>query len=171
LNPNDINSLQAWFSSVDTDKSGEISSVELAQLNFRGKPLGQDQARKLLAVFDKDRSGQISFQEYAALQQFLNVMSAEFTNGEKRGNTPQSISPVEAHRALQTAGFQVSPTAIQNAAKRFDTTKRGNLSWDDFLALAAHAAMLRSVFEWSDTDHDGKITLDFEQFLYSTLYI
>jgi Ca2+-binding EF-hand superfamily protein len=165
--------LQAWFQSVDRDRSGEISAPELAQLNFNNRLLGQEPARKLIAIFDKDRSGQINFTEYASLHQFLNTVLAQFQASERKSPGFMSVTDVPA--ALQaagfTSGFNLSPSAANNVAKRFDSQKRGQLTWEDFLMLASHVALLRSVFEWSDTDRDGKITFDFESFAFATLYL
>merc|ERR1712137_1070474 len=60
----EMNKLRAWFASVDSDRSGSISHVELARLTFGGFPLGLDIAIKLVKVFDRDRSGTIEFYEY-----------------------------------------------------------------------------------------------------------
>jgi len=160
--------LQAWFQSVDTDRTGEISSVELAQLNFNNKILGPELARKLIGVFDKDRSGSISFQEYASLHQFLATLQAGFY-GTDRSRT--AIPAAEVGTVLQRAGFSLAPTAAQTVVTKFDVGRRGALSWEEFLALGAHLALVRSIFEWSDTDRDGKSTFTYEQFTYATLYI
>jgi Ca2+-binding EF-hand superfamily protein len=169
LNQNDLSSLNAWFQSVDRDRSGEISVAELTSLNFNNRQLGPDLAKKLIAVFDKDHSGQINFQEYASLHQFLVSMQNAFNTADKtrRG----FLDTNEVQTAIQMAGFQLSPTAVQHATRRFDTMKRGMLSWEEYLNLCAHLAYMRSIFEWSDSDRDGKVTFDYEQFIYATLYI
>jgi Ca2+-binding EF-hand superfamily protein len=51
--------LQAWFYSVDKDRSGSITYNELANLRFANKPLGVAAAKKLIKVFDKNYSGSI----------------------------------------------------------------------------------------------------------------
>jgi len=161
-------SLQAWFQSVDKDRSGEISAQELAQFSVNNKPLGPELAKKFISVFDKDRSGTINFQEYASLQQFLNILQAGFY-GSDRNKT--NITPSEVTLVLQRVGFVLSPTATQSVIQKFDVTRRGSLLWEEFLSLGAHLAFVRSVFEWSDVDRDGKHTFDYEQFTYATLYI
>lgn len=142
-------------------------------MNFNNRLLGAEPARKLIAIFDKDRSGQISFNEYAALHQFLNVLLLQFQQSERK--TPGSMAIADVPAALQaagfTAGFNISPTAANNIAKRFDSQKRGSLTWEDFLLLASHIGLLRSVFEWSDTTKTGKVSFDFEGFAYATLYL
>jgi Ca2+-binding EF-hand superfamily protein len=173
INPQDLQSLQTWFSSVDKDGSGEISVQELSQLNFNSKLLGEAAARQLIAIFDKDRSGTINFNEYASVNQFLTTLLAQFQQVESKN--PGFIAFNDIAPALQGAGFTgtstLSATSASNVAKRFDTQKRGQLTWEEFVLLAAHVGLLRSVFEWSDSDRDGKATFDFEGFTYATLYL
>jgi len=142
-------------------------------LNFNNRLLGQEPARKLIAIFDKDRSGSISFNEYTTLHAFLNSLLAQFQQSERK--TPGGMAITDVPAALQaagfTGGFNITASGASNVAKRFDTQKRGQLTWEDFLLLSAHLGLLRSVFEWSDTDKDGKVTFDFEAFTYATLYL
>lgn len=167
MSPTDAASLQSWFQSVDTDRSGEISASELAQLKINNRPLGPDMAKRLIAVFDKDRSGSISFQECTALNQFLVSLQNGFYGQDR--NKP-ALPASEVARALQVAGFSLGPNVIQGLTLKYDTTRRGALTWDEFLAAASQLAYTRSVFEWSDTDHDGKATFDLEHFAYATMY-
>jgi len=44
---------------VDKDRSGNIQSSELAQIQFNNQPIGINVATKLIKVFDKDGSGSI----------------------------------------------------------------------------------------------------------------
>jgi Ca2+-binding EF-hand superfamily protein len=55
----ELQKLQAWFASVDADRSGSITAYELQKVTFGGFPLGLDNSIKLVKVFDKDRSGTI----------------------------------------------------------------------------------------------------------------
>jgi len=51
--------LQAWFHSVDMDRSGRITWNELAQVRFFNNPLGPIGAQKMIQVFDKVRSSNL----------------------------------------------------------------------------------------------------------------
>ena len=59
LNSKELQDLFSWFRSVDRDNSGSITANELQLLTFGGNPLGLETASKLVAVFDRDRSGSI----------------------------------------------------------------------------------------------------------------
>ena len=56
----ELQQLQAWFQSVDADKSGEITALELSRAQFGRVKFSLPTAKMLVKVFDKDRSGQIS---------------------------------------------------------------------------------------------------------------
>jgi peflin len=60
------------------DRSGSITAAELQHLAFNSRPIGFNIAHKLVAVFDKDRSGSIDFMEYATLHSFLSSMQQAF---------------------------------------------------------------------------------------------
>jgi Ca2+-binding EF-hand superfamily protein len=63
---------------VDKDRSGTITAQELAQVQFGGKPLGVEAATKFIKVFDRDRSMNVDFNEYAALHAMLEKLSNAF---------------------------------------------------------------------------------------------
>ena len=65
MTPAEIEVLRAWFTSVDTDKSGAIDQRELSNMRmpgigpFTGRILGLDAASRLITLFDRDQSGTI----------------------------------------------------------------------------------------------------------------
>jgi len=158
----ELQKLQAWFASVDTDRSGSITAHELQKVTFGGFPLGLDIALKLVKVFDKDRSGTIDFFEYASMHQFITLMQRSFTNADR--DRSGTLDYREIHTALQSSGFTIglAPTQLF-----FNKVSRGSahINFPQFLQLGADIALLRSKFEWSDTDKDGVIHVNFSQLL------
>jgi len=153
-----MQSLQQWFRSVDRDNSGTVQTQELAGIQFDGKPLGTQVATKLVKVFDKDQSGAIDFNEYVALQRFLELMQRAFLAAVGEGST---ISPKDILTATGQAGFELSITTIEAAVRKFDPTCRG-LDFPSFLYICAHFAHCRSIFEWNDQQRVGKIQLTYD---------
>jgi Ca2+-binding EF-hand superfamily protein len=152
---------QQWFRSVDRDNSGSISAPELAGIQFGNRPIGAPVAAKLIKVFDKDHSGTVDFNEYVALQRFLeHVSNAFFAADKDRSGT---IDAQEILTALGQAGFQLSMPTIQAAVAKFDTTRRG-LDFANFLFVCAHLAHCRSIFEWNDTQRTGQIHVGYDAF-------
>jgi len=159
IQPQEMQVMQQWFQSVDRDRSGSISSQELAQIQFSGKPLGVSVATKLIKVFDRDHSGSIDFNEYAVLHKFLTMMqNAFFTADRDRSGT---IDPPEILQGLQQAGFSLSMATVQAYGKKFDPNGKG-LDFPNFLWMCSHLAHCRSIFEWNDTQRRNQIVLSYD---------
>jgi Ca2+-binding EF-hand superfamily protein len=168
MSPQDLANLQAWFSSVDKDRSGSITANELGTLNFGGKPLGLATAKKLIKVFDKNYSGSIDFAEYASLHGFLLKMQGAFFAADQ--DRSGFLDYREIYNALVQAGFQLQMPTVQAICQKYDTSKKG-LSWDQFLQACAHLATARSIFEWNDPQRTGKVTLSYDQLAHVTVHM
>jgi Ca2+-binding EF-hand superfamily protein len=159
-NPQQFNVVQQWFLSVDTDRSGTITSTEIANVPFNGLPLGVELAGKLIKVFDKDGNGTVDFIEYATLHQFLNVCQTGFFNSDT--NKSGTLDAREIHTALNMCGFALGFQVVQSIVNKYDTTKAG-INFHTFLFICAHFSHLRSIFEWNDLNKTGSITLNYDQ--------
>ncbi|KAL6074787.1 Proline and glycine rich transmembrane protein [Balamuthia mandrillaris] len=162
LSPAELYEIQAWFQSVDTDRSGSITANELATITFNGVPLGYPVAFKLLQVFDQDRSGTIDFYEYASLHKFMSSLQTAFFSADR--DRSGRLDAREIHSALATAGFQLSLPAVQALMAKYDKSGYG-ITFQDFMMLCATVAQGRSLFQWRDTQRTGRITLSLDQLL------
>jgi len=165
IQPAEMVQLQAWFYAADRDRSGQITAKELAHLPYAGRPLGEDQARKLIKIFDKDYSGTIDFFEYASLQQFLNSMYTAFCAADR--DRSGFLDAREIHSALAGAGFQLDLQTVNTLAARY-MTPRG-ISFDNFIETCIHLALVRSIFDWNDVNRTGRITLTYDQLCQITI--
>jgi len=159
IQPQEMQTMQQWFASVDRDRSGSISAQELAQIQFASKPLGISVATKLIKVFDRDHSGSIEFAEYAVLHKFLTLMQNAFFTADK--DKSGAIDPNEILTALQQAGFNLSMPTVQAYGRKFDPAGRG-IDFPNFLWICSHLAHCRSIFEWNDQQRRGSITLTYD---------
>jgi len=159
---NELYELQAWFNSVDRDRSGSISAMELAQVTFNGAPLGLPVANKMIQVFDRDRSNNIAFYEYAALHKFMMVLQNAFFAGDR--DRSGRLDSREIHVALGVAGFQLSLNTVQALTRKYDTTGYG-ITFPDFLMVCATVAQARSLFEAKDTRRTGQLSFSLDQLL------
>lgn len=160
--------LQGWFASMDRDRSGSLSPNEVANLQFGGGPIGTPVAKKLMNVFDKDASGTIDFQEFVTLNQFLSQAQGAFYASDR--NRSGTLDANEAANALQQCGFQMAKRTVQAVVNKADRNKRG-VNFGTFLRMAAHLAMIRSIFEWNDTKKTGKIELSYDQLAHITTHL
>jgi Ca2+-binding EF-hand superfamily protein len=165
--PQGLQTLQAWFQSVDVDRSQKISSAELGRMTFpgapgstplAGKPLGPEMAEKVISLFDSSGKREIDFFEYAAFFEFCTQLQNSYMAADR--NRANAISAPETGPALHQAGLTVDPPVVEELFKtRVKAPARG-LDLAGFLSLALDIAEVRQHFERIDRDRDGKISLD-----------
>lgn len=65
--------LWQWFVSVDRDGSGQINPTELQQALVNGDwtPFELDTVKLLMTIFDTDRSGSITYNEFVGLWKYI----------------------------------------------------------------------------------------------------
>lgn len=132
---------------------------ELATVVFGGKPIGALTATKLIKIFDRDNSGTIDFKEYASLSQYLMNMFNAFMAADR--DRSGFLDANEIHGALVAAGFQLSLPSVQAVAKKFSVPNRG-VDISNYLFICAHLGHMRSIFEFNDQRHEGRVTLTYD---------
>jgi len=168
MGPQEMQQVRQWFMSVDRDRSGSITANELANVAIGGIVIGIDIAVKLIRVFDLNKNGNIDFDEYAALHKFLLNMQGLFQQQDKDHNG--RLDSNEMASALTAGGFVMGPIAFQSLYRKYNQTGQG-ISMVEFLAVIAHVAQVRSLFEWRDSQRSGQITLDLASLLEITASI
>jgi len=166
--------LYSWFQKVDADKSGAIDSNELSKVMFSGKPLGKGAAIKLIRAFDRNGDGQIDFNEYILLHGFMVKLQNSFYAADTTKSGGLDIN--ELQNALRIGGFPMSNLAGKEIYDHFElpNAKTGNgkgVPINGFLLVCAYLATVRNIFEYNDTDRDGKIVLTFDQFAHITIHL
>ncbi|KAL6068408.1 putative Far upstream element-binding protein 3 [Balamuthia mandrillaris] len=160
--PQELHEMHRWFKTMDRDGSGSITGNELANVAVGGTVLGMDIALKLIRIFDADKNGTIDFWEYASLHKFLLHMQSLFSQNDR--NRSGRLGAQEAHAALSAAGFQLSAEAIRSLHLKYNKTGYG-VNMVEFLALVAHVAQAKSLFEWRDPRNTGYIQLNMDDLL------
>ncbi|KAE8226432.1 hypothetical protein CF319_g966 [Tilletia indica] len=104
--------LWGWFVAVDRDGSGNISPIELQQALVNGdwSPFDLDTVKMLMAIFDVDRSGHITFQEFEALWKYVQDWQNVFRHfdNDRSGNIDQG----ELQNALHSFGYNLNPKLL-----------------------------------------------------------
>jgi len=166
----ELQTLQLWFTSINRNGNGSITASELANANFGGQfSLGMKAANKLIAAFDKDRSGTIEFNEFAALHKFVSQMQQAFYAADANRNG--FLDYREIYTALSGAGFLVSQQTVQSICQKLDKDRRGGVGLNDFILICAHLATVRSIFEWNDPNRKGSVTFNFDQLSHVTIHL
>jgi len=122
-------------------------------------------AQMLIRVFDANKSGQIDFQEFVQLHQFVAVMQGAFYRHD--ADRSNRLDAREVGLALSESGFQFSQPVISSLIKKYTqgnwNSAKQELTFENYIQLSAFLGTLKSTFEVQDTDHDGIISMGFDQ--------
>jgi hypothetical protein len=174
-NPNDNASLKRWFDEIDTNHNGCLDAREL-QLAFEkmGDQYSLHTIQMMIEMFDKDQSGTIDFNEFAALAGYLRQMKESFQQNDttRSGSwetdlyepscTLPSLDTREAETALSrgvgtyvggaTLGVLLGPLISQYAKGQ------GRLDWKTFVKIALALAIMKTMFLKKGTSGFGGST-------------
>ena len=169
----DDQKLWSIFSSVDNDRNGQITSEELqfALRNTDYSNFNQETCRLLVNMFDQDKSGTISFDEFRSLWKYILDWQRCFQSYD--GDRSGSIDSRELHAALYSFGFNLSPRLINILILKYDTkgnaskimSGSGSITFDNFIQTCVTVKNLTDSFRRFDTDGDGWINIAYESFI------
>ncbi|XP_038693996.1 sorcin-like isoform X2 [Tripterygium wilfordii] len=135
--------LREWFDRVDSERTGSITAAQLqnalavGNLNFSISVVQQ-----MIRMYDFDRNGTMSFDEFVALNKFLLKVQQAFADLERGRNY---LLPDDVHEALVKIGFSLDSPAFYTVCES-----------------------ARNLFNSFDTAKQGRVTLDLNQFVYCT---
>ncbi|KAI8388920.1 uncharacterized protein BYT42DRAFT_492002, partial [Radiomyces spectabilis] len=167
----DVNpQLLEWFKAVDTDRSGQLTVDELqrALINGDWSPFNIETVRTMVNMFDTDNTGTINFNEFAGLWKYIEDWKRCFQAFDADGSG--SIDQAELGNAFRTFGYNVSDKFLKLLIQKFDRygtvkTGRGTVTFDNFVQACVTVKTLTDSFQSFDTDRDGWIQINYEQFL------
>jgi Ca2+-binding EF-hand superfamily protein len=154
---------RAWFDAVDQNRSGKIDVKELqAALSTGGFQFNHAVAERILRMFDKDNSGQLSFMEFKQAHQFVKQMSDGFKARDRDGSGV--LEGPEVRAALAASGYQLQEGTFQLMMKKYDREQVGGLRFDDYVGLSVQLGTVRNVFAFYDRQRAGQVTFNFDTF-------
>ncbi|KAL0276938.1 UNVERIFIED_CONTAM: hypothetical protein PYX00_004396 [Menopon gallinae] len=153
------------FQRVDRDKSGQISADELQQALSNGSwtPFNPQTVNLMISMFDKHNNGTIGFEEFGALWKYVTDWQNCFRSFDR--DNSGTIEKGEFQTALQSFGYRLSDHIVDLLIGRFDRSRLGAIRFDDFIACCIILHTLTNAFRERDTDLDGVITIQYEEFL------
>ncbi|ORX60264.1 EF-hand [Hesseltinella vesiculosa] len=161
--------LWSWFTAVDTDRSGQLTVDELqrALVNGDWSPFNIETVRMMVNMFDADNTGTIDFNEFAGLWRYIEDWKRCFQAFDADGSG--SIDAKEMHNALRTFGYNLSDRFVSILIQKFDKygtgTGKGDVTFDNFVQACVNVKTLTDSFRAYDTDGDGWIQINYENFL------
>jgi len=78
------------------------------------------------------------------------------------------LSLEEVYEALIKLGFSLDSPAFYTVCESFDKSKKGMVHLDEFISLCIFVQSARNLFNSFDTSKQGRVSLDFNQFVYCT---
>ncbi|KAJ8093179.1 hypothetical protein PM082_020664 [Marasmius tenuissimus] len=163
--------LWQYFNTVDTDRSGSISVHELQQALVNGNwtKFDLDTVKMLMSIFDVDRSGTISFNEFAGLWKYISDWQNVFRHFDR--DRSGSIEGPELAEALRSFGYNLSPNLLQMVEQKYASapdTAYGpapGITFDRFVRACVVVKTLTESFQRADTHRNGWVQLNYEQFM------
>ncbi|PWN32596.1 EF-hand [Meira miltonrushii] len=163
--------LWSWFMSVDRDGSGQINATELQQALVNGDwtPFSTDCVKLLMNMFDHDRSGTITFNEFAGLWKYIQDWQGVFRHFD--ADRSGSIDQGELSRALSNFGYNLNPRLLHLMTQKFVTSSdvagstRGTITFDGFVRCCVVVKTLTESFARRDVQRTGRITISYDDFM------
>ncbi|EAU88343.1 apoptosis-linked protein [Coprinopsis cinerea okayama7 len=159
--------LWSYFVAVDADRSGAISVTELQQALVNGFDL--DTVKMLMAIFDTDRSGTINFTEFAGLWKYIQDWQNVFRHFDR--DRSGSIEGHELAEALRSFGYNLSHTLLKQIEQKYASEPVSGygpppgITFDRFVRACVAVKTLTEAFQRVDTDRDGWVQMNYEQFM------
>ncbi|KAK9430561.1 hypothetical protein V1505DRAFT_370610 [Lipomyces doorenjongii] len=168
--PAPIDPLYQIFSSVDKDGSGKLSASELrsALVNFDKTKFDPETIKLMIKLFDSDGSGTIDYTEFKRLWNYLGEWLERFQQFDLDHNTTISID--EFALALQSFGFQFSPSFVRFMFNHYDKRGIGSISFDLFVQANITLQRIHDAFRKYDRGQ-GTIQISLEDLLTEVLYL
>jgi len=167
--------LWSWFAAVDTDHSGAINAPELknALINGDWTAFDLDTVKLLMNMFDTDRNGTIGFAEFSGLWKYIQDWQGVFKHFDR--DQSGSIDANELTQALQQFGYNLPRNLVGLIQQKYGTTSPGGrgalpgISFDRFVRTCVVIKQLSEAFKGLDTDGDGWVHINYDQFLETIL--
>jgi len=107
--------------------------------------------------------------EYQELHNWLMHVREHFIRMDADGS--KSLNYNEIYNAIQSSGYNIDMVPFQSLVATFDPDRSGSIGLEPYLALCAMLKQASKVFSLFDPQRTGKITLDFNQFIYAAAQI
>jgi len=167
--------LWSWFTSVDLDRSGFISPIELEHALIHGDwtpVFKHDTVKILMTNFDTDRKGTINFSEFADLWKYIKDWQHVFKQFDR--DRSGAIDGGELRNALAQygPGYSLSPPLLDLIQQKYaaaPVVRGAGIAFPSFIRTCVVVKQIYEAFGRLDTDCDGWIHMTSEQFMHTVL--
>ncbi|XP_008576469.1 PREDICTED: grancalcin isoform X1 [Galeopterus variegatus] len=161
-----------YFTAV-AGQDGEVDAEELqrclTQSGISGtySPFSLETCRIMIAMFDRDYTGKMGFNEFKELWAALNAWKQNFmTIDQDRSGT---VEHHELSQAIAVMGYRLSHQTLTAIVKRY--SKNGRIFFDDYVACCVKLRALTDFFRRRDYLQQGFVNFVYDDFLQGTMAI
>jgi len=147
-----------------------VTELQSALVNGNFTKFDLDTVKMLMNIFDTDRSGTIGFNEFQGLWRYIKDWQDVFKHFDR--DHSGSIDGHELASALSSFGYKFSPAILSLIEQKYASgpTAMGygpspGITFDRFVRACVVVKTLTESFQAVDTDRDGWIQINYEQFL------
>ncbi|KAF7706639.1 calpain-1 catalytic subunit [Silurus meridionalis] len=176
----DESQIDAGFKSLFRQLAGadmEISVTELQTIlnrimkkhkDLKTDGFSQEACRSMVNLMDTDGSGKLGITEFHVLWEKIKHYLDVFRkfDVDKSG----TMSSYELRLALESAGFKLTNHIFQLIVLRY-TEQDLNVDFDNFVICLVRLETMFNTFYALDTDKDGSISLNFNQWITLTMFV
>jgi len=151
-----------WFTTVDVDGNGRITATELQLALKNGNHTSFDisTVEMLMKLFDSDRSGTITFQEFQGIFKYVQDWAGVFVHVDR--NKSGSIDVQELQSGLGQFGYNLTQPLVQSLIQKY--APDGHVTLDRFMRICVVVKSLHDYVQ-PRVNRDGLIHLNYEQTL------
>jgi Ca2+-binding EF-hand superfamily protein len=117
----------------------------------------------MIGMFDRQGTGTIGFQEFMSLWKYVTDWLNQFRQFDR--DNSGAIDKGELKQALSAFGYRLSEQFLDLLIRKYDSQRKGTILFDNFINCCVLLQTLSNAFRGYDTDLDGVVTLQYEQFL------
>jgi len=147
-----------------------VTELQSALVNGNWTKFDLDTVKMLMNIFDTDRSGTIGFNEFQGLWRYIKDWQDVFRHFDR--DRSGSIDGRELAAALNSFGYKLSPMLLTLVEQKYVASgpvggygAAPGITFDRFVRACVVVKTLTEAFQSVDTDRDGWIQVNYEQFM------
>uniref|UniRef100_A0A0A1XHT6 Calpain-B n=1 Tax=Zeugodacus cucurbitae TaxID=28588 RepID=A0A0A1XHT6_ZEUCU len=152
---------------VDWMELKRILDHSLRDVMIDGNTFSKDACRSMVAMMDKDQSGNLGFEEFESLLTDIAKWKAVFKFYDRQHSG--EIESFQLRDALNSAGYRLNNRVLNALGRRY-TSREGKITFDDFLMCSVKTKSYIDIFRERDTDELNRATFSMDEWLERTAY-